>query len=299
MNSYIATQGPMPNTVYDFWIMIQQNVEKHSKTVGYQKIAMLTDFVENGRQKCATYFPRDLNECIICRRKICETRKSKRNDPSNAEDLNIIRWTEEFDSNLKSQDIASQYNITDNFFLIKNLSITSKTGYTVRKLYVFYCEKENNFNETETKKFYVHHYWFPDWPDHRTPENIDVLLNLSLDLLDDDMSCSPGNVLLHPLPIIHCSAGIGRTGCLAAIMNGLRQMRLSLQNSPNLSPNLDKNSECKNMEQKLNTISKKLNVDILGIVCNLRLQRGGMVQNSEQYELIHKALCLYQERLLQ
>uniref|UniRef100_A0A2M4C210 protein-tyrosine-phosphatase n=1 Tax=Anopheles marajoara TaxID=58244 RepID=A0A2M4C210_9DIPT len=40
-------------------------------------------------------------------------------------------------------------------------------------------------------------------------------------------------------------------------------------------------------------------VDILGIVCNLRLQRGGMVQNSEQYELIHRALCLYLEKLTQ
>lgn len=42
---------------------------------------------------------------------------------------------------------------------------------------------------------------------------------------------------------------------------------------------------------------QQLSVDILGIVCNLRLQRGGMVQNSEQYELIHRALCLYQKRL--
>jgi protein tyrosine phosphatase len=40
-----------------------------------------------------------------------------------------------------------------------------------------------------------------------------------------------------------------------------------------------------------------IKVDILRIVCNLRLCRGGMVQNSEQYELIHRTLCLYQERL--
>jgi len=39
-------------------------------------------------------------------------------------------------------------------------------------------------------------------------------------------------------------------------------------------------------------------VDVLGIVCNLRLQRGGMVQNSEQYELIHRAICLYLKRTL-
>lgn len=41
----------------------------------------------------------------------------------------------------------------------------------------------------------------------------------------------------------------------------------------------------------------KISVDILGIVSNLRLQRGGMVQNSEQYELIHRTLCLYLQKL--
>lgn len=78
-----------------------------------------------------------------------------------------------------------------------------------------------------------------------------------------------------PLPIVHCSAGIGRTGAAIAIMNGIGQMRYKF---------------CK-------ADSDSVKVDILRIVCNLRLSRGGMVQNSEQYELIHKTLCIYQERL--
>lgn len=82
------------------------------------------------------------------------------------------------------------------------------------------------------------------------------------------------------------SAGIGRTGCVAAILNGLRQLRLSyLSSSTSSSLNAD-------------TTTKHASVDVLGIVSNLRLQRGGMVQNSEQYELIHRALCLYHQRYL-
>jgi len=121
------------------------------------------------------------------------------------------------------------------------------------------------------------HYWFPDWPDHRSPQDIDVLLDMSLDLLDgncekdfDDAAgedCAKSEK--NPLPILHCSAGIGRTGCLAAILNGLGQIRAN---------------------------SDEVSVDVLGIVCNLRLQRGGMVQNSEQYELIHRSICLYQQK---
>lgn len=81
------------------------------------------------------------------------------------------------------------------------------------------------------------------------------------------------------------SAGIGRTGCVAAILNGLRQLRLSYFSSSTSSAlNAD--------------TTKHASVDVLGIVSNLRLQRGGMVQNSEQYELIHRALCLYHQRYL-
>lgn len=72
------------------------------------------------------------------------------------------------------------------------------------------------------------------------------------------------------------SAGIGRTGCLAALLNGICQMRVNITNSDsNPSPGI---------------------VDILGIVCNLRLQRGGMIQNSEQYELIHRVLARFLEQ---
>lgn len=90
--------------------------------------------------------------------------------------------------------------------------------------------------------------------------------------------------MLYFLFILHSSAGIGRTGCVAAILNGLRQMRSSYI--------ADKHSS-----QTLACTSKHISVDVLGIVSNLRLQRGGMVQNSEQYELIHRALCLYYQRL--
>lgn len=63
--------------------------------------------------------------------------------------------------------------------------------------------------------------------------------------------------------IVHCSAGIGRTGCFLAILNGILQLK------------------------------SNFNVDILAILCSLRLNRGGMVQTAEQYELIHRVLSLY------
>lgn len=53
VNRYIATQGPMQNTIVEFWRMVQQESSNF--------IVMLTTIIERGRVKCAQYWP-PLNE---------------------------------------------------------------------------------------------------------------------------------------------------------------------------------------------------------------------------------------------
>ncbi|CRL00899.1 CLUMA_CG014149, isoform A [Clunio marinus] len=267
---YIATQGPMENTVYEFWIMILQNIQKHNGE-GIQKMIMLTDFLETNRHKCEVYFPTKLDDHVI----FTNTEKKEDEDvvKENLEKIFDPGKDEIDDEEGAAKDVSK---IKFHFFAVKNIAVCEKDGYSIRKLKIHY-------GDNLMKNIYrcdLYHYWFRDWPDHRSPKNIDVLIDMSLDYLDrncvkdfdetaDENAWKNGK---HPLPIIHCSAGIGRTGCFAGILNALGQIRANPDD---------------------------IAVDVLGIVCNLRLNRGGMVQNSEQYELIHRTICLYHHRISQ
>ncbi|XP_048779447.1 tyrosine-protein phosphatase non-receptor type 5-like [Ostrea edulis] len=112
---------------------------------------------------------------------------------------------------------------------------------------------------------HVLHYWYTAWPDHKPTQSPHMLLQLiqevELRRYRGDSGRARGPV------IVHCSAGIGRTGCFIAISTGMRQLR------------------------------EEHSVDVLGVVCNMRSDRGGMIQTHEQYEFIHQALCEYEKDL--
>ncbi|KAL7827728.1 hypothetical protein AOLI_G00308800 [Acnodon oligacanthus] len=191
--AYIATQGPMINTVNDFWQMAWQEDSP--------VIVMITKLKEKN-EKCVLYWP-------------------------------------------EKRGIYGKVEVLVN-------SVRECDHYTVRTLTL----KQGG----QSRK--IHHYWYTSWPDHKTPDSAGPLLQLMNDVEETrEASASHGPV------IVHCSAGIGRTGCFIATTIGCRQLRLEGV------------------------------VDVLSIVCHLRVDRGGMIQTGEQYEFVHHALSLYESRL--
>uniref|UniRef100_A0A8C5R4Q3 protein-tyrosine-phosphatase n=1 Tax=Leptobrachium leishanense TaxID=445787 RepID=A0A8C5R4Q3_9ANUR len=110
-------------------------------------------------------------------------------------------------------------------------------------------------NEERTLK----HFWYTSWPDQKTPDQAPPLLKLVQDV-EEVIQCTEHND--GPI-VVHCSAGIGRTGCFIATSILCKQLK------------------------------SEGTVDILRTTCQLRLDRGGMIQTSEQYQFVHHVLSLY------
>ncbi|KAL4622708.1 tyrosine-protein phosphatase non-receptor type 5-like [Arapaima gigas] len=106
-------------------------------------------------------------------------------------------------------------------------------------------------------------YWYTSWPDQKTPDKAPPLLELVLEVEEARLRAPPKS---GPV-IVHCSAGIGRTGCFIATTILCKQLR-----------------------------TEGL-VDILKTMCQLRLDRGGMIQTPEQYQFVHHVLSLYEKKL--
>nr|XP_022308874.1 receptor-type tyrosine-protein phosphatase T-like [Crassostrea virginica] len=185
---YIATQGPKPNTIVDFWRMVwQQNVFV---------IVMLTNLKEGNKLKCSQYWP--------------------------------------------------------------NKNLTRKYGSVLVKLiqekeYAFFTERKFSAKNTELgESREVTQYHYIAWPDHGTPEPMNLL-----DFHHHVMNLT--NEKEVPT-VVHCSAGVGRTGTFIAL-DALCQAG-----------------------------QRTGQINVSEFVKNMRDQRVSMVQTSEQYITIYYAL---------
>ncbi|EDQ91609.1 uncharacterized protein MONBRDRAFT_2175, partial [Monosiga brevicollis MX1] len=191
---FIATQGPKPETVDDFWRMVW---EYRSEVV-----VMMTGIREGGRIKCHRY------------------------------------WPEHTEAPLDTQNFQISIASTENMkhYILTKLTLEHRASGATRA---------------------VSHFWFTNWPDHGVPhetwEVIDLVKAVRRARTD------------RALPaVVHCSAGIGRTGTFLAVDMGIRSL-----NNPHRV------------------------VDVFGDMIKLRTQRGGSIQTFVQYLFVHQAMKDY------
>uniref|UniRef100_A0A8C2MR23 protein-tyrosine-phosphatase n=1 Tax=Cricetulus griseus TaxID=10029 RepID=A0A8C2MR23_CRIGR len=188
---FIATQGPLPHTVGDFWRMVW---EQQSHT-----LVMLTNCMESGRVKCEHYWPLDSQPCTYGQ-------------------LQVTLLNEEV-----------------------------KESWAVRDLQLFHVKEQQSLS--------VRQFHYLAWPDHGVPYSPDPLLAFQKMLrqwLDQTMDGG--------LPIVHCSAGVGRTGTFIALDVLLRRL------------------DCEGLVGPLSFLKK------------MRESRPLMVQTEAQYVFLHQCI---------
>jgi receptor-type tyrosine-protein phosphatase F len=187
-NAYIATQGPLPETIGDFWRMVW---EQRSTNV-----VMMTKLEERTRIKCDQYWP-----------------------ARGSESYGVMHVT--------------------------LVNVEELSTYCIR---TFVLQRAGFAEKREIRQFQ-----FTAWPDHGVPDHPTPFL----------MFLRRVNALNAPDAgpmVIHCSAGVGRTGCFIVIDSMLQRL------------------------QHENT------VDIYGHVTCLRAQRNYTVQTEDQYIFIYDAV---------
>ncbi|NXJ20001.1 PTPRJ phosphatase, partial [Dicrurus megarhynchus] len=188
--AFIAAQGPLPNTIEDFWRMIWEK--------SIYSIVMLTKCMEQARTKCEQYWPDK--------------------QPKSYGDIIVT---------MVSEVILPEWTIRD-----------------------FTVEKSNTPESHTVRQFH-----FTSWPDHGVPETTDLLINFR-HLVHEYNSQNP----MDSPTLVHCSAGVGRTGTFIAIDRLIQQMEME------------------------NT------VDVYGVVYDLRMHRPLMVQTEDQYVFLNQCV---------
>ncbi|XP_071799478.1 receptor-type tyrosine-protein phosphatase F-like [Asterias amurensis] len=187
---YIACQGPNQTTVNDMWRMVWQ------ERVG--KIIMLTNLVENGKEKCEKYWP----------------------------------------------DVESSTNYGEIF--VRNVEEKNSPTFILRTFHLSKCsEPEGEYRE-------VLQYHYITWPDMKPPESSSLLQFIG--------RVHASETIQHGPTIVHCSAGVGRTGTYIALDAMMEQAQTEGQ------------------------------VDVLSFVRNMRDKRYLMVQTVGQFKFIYEAL---------
>jgi len=138
-------------------------------------------------------------------------------------------------------------------FSLRNTGEESSKDYTLRQ---FTLSRLGEAGETEQRNIF--HFHFLGWPDHGTPEDPGSVLNFLHDVNSKQESFDSAGPI-----IVHCSAGIGRTGTFIVIDMIIDQIR---------------------------TLGLDCEIDIQRTIQMVRSQRSGLVQTEAQYKFVYLAV---------
>ncbi|XP_045539804.1 tyrosine-protein phosphatase 69D isoform X1 [Papilio machaon] len=225
---FICAQGPTETTVNDFWRMIWEH--------GLELIVMLTNLEEYSKVKCSKYWPDDSR------------------GPRAFGNITVYHVSEKRYSDyiVRELRITKQPLNSDGQPVIENNGIKRNGD----------CKEaadgsHPNSPQTRGESRLVRQYHFLMWKDFAAPEHSYSILKFIKRV--NEAWC---NMVGRPV-VVHCSAGVGRTGTLVALDCLLEQLRATGH------------------------------VSVFNTVAELRRQRNFLVQSLKQYVFVYRALVEY------
>jgi protein tyrosine phosphatase len=307
---YISTQGPLAETVGDFWGMIwDQNVHV---------IVMLTKEEERGRLKCHRYWPdriiTPMSSTVTSSTSTASTltpvpfptSASSNSSPISSTVIRCNYGSEELEIRLVQQKSVSNGEVILREFKVSrgkpkasnHQTAMSSVSDTEMKAGLE-SPMENSASETRT----VWHVHYLEWPDHKSSNAHSVL-----SVIDLARSLQNANPSAGPM-VVHCSAGCGRTGTFCTIDSVLDQLETGVflntnggeNHADTASPSFDSPSsgststplsfKAPTVIEFPTTIDESDRDDpVVSTVLKLRLQRINMVQTLEQFAFCYEAV---------
>ncbi|XP_065193799.1 tyrosine-protein phosphatase non-receptor type 11-like [Sycon ciliatum] len=203
-NAYIATQGPLCNTVRDFWQMVYEQ--------GTTVVVMLGENIEHGIPKVFRYWP--------------------------------LFPEEKYTLKLGPLRVRMLIERKTPWGMYRSIRVSAGTKYRD-----------------------INHYQLTEWADYGAPSDPYLLLRFVLAVRYHSQEGSFDTTSSRPV-VVHCSAGVGRTGTFIAVDTVVRELLSSQTTS----------------------------IDLYGIIRHMRSQRNSMIQGDVQYLYAHKVIALLLNR---
>ncbi|KAG6888326.1 hypothetical protein C0992_008826 [Termitomyces sp. T32_za158] len=252
---WIASQAPLPHTAHTFLSLFLQPLPSQRGISRIRTVVQLTNDVEGGRRKAHPYYPTQVGQSILI-------------SPDYGDDSLPLIVT------LKKREVVDNAHCV--WSTLSLMPVASSPGNR--------SDGSDYYNSKEQHPVIFDHLLYTSWPDHGVPQESDQASLLAFIRLVDKTNRNtslinqPVDTTLDPDPpmIVHCSAGIGRTGSFIAISSLLRKF--------GFLPRPERPCPASFLPQSpLGDTSLEHSDDlIVQEVDSLREQRPGMVQRNEQ-----------------